>query len=340
MMNKNQVLLIGPNFHYFLQSMQNAFCKLGWEVCVCAYDNPIHPYNTINKIRYKLTRDKFALKELSKTNYRQYVESTFDALNPQLVLIINGDNLLPKTVEYFATKSKVAIWLFDSITRIEDTLPNIPYAHAIFCYEKEDIQLIKTKYNIDANFVAQAVDDSLYFHIPKDKTLDIVFAGDIFHSTKRREIIPKIVKRYAHKSICIWGLYKPYYKGLWTWLTREQKQVYKNRNTTAQQLNNAYNHSRVVLNIHHEQQKNGANPKVFEIAATGSYQICDANPYIEELFPNGEIGIYHDEQELFELIDYALAHDMSAQTEKARQTVINNHTFKNRVQQMLDLLYN
>ena len=125
---------------------------------------------------------------------------------------------------------------------------------------------------------------------------------------------------------------------MWTWLTREQKHIYKNRNTTAQQLNHDYNHSRIVLNVHHEQQKDGANPKVFEIAATGTYQICDANPYIEQLFPNGEIGIYHNEQELFDLIDYALAHDMSKQAERARQIVIREHTFLCRIKQMLEFL--
>jgi spore maturation protein CgeB len=126
---------------------------------------------------------------------------------------------------------------------------------------------------------------------------------------------------------------------LWLWLTRERRDIYKNCNTTSEQLNLDYNKSRVVLNVHHEQQKNGANPKVFEIAATRAYQICDVNPYIEELFPNGEIGIYHNEEELFELIDYALSHDMSEQAESARQIVVNNHTFVNRIQQMLNILY-
>jgi spore maturation protein CgeB len=41
---------------------------------------------------------------------------------------------------------------------------------------------------------------------------------------------------------------------------------------------------RLWLNIHHEQSQNGANPKVFEICGSGSYQICDANPYIESFF--------------------------------------------------------
>ena len=337
-MNKEVVLLIGPKFHYFLQSMKRAFSQLGWEVYLCTYDNPIHPYNVFNKIRYKLSKDKTKLKTDSQANYLRYIENVFNSVSPHLTLIVNGDNLLPQTVEYFATKSKVGIWLFDSVRRILDALPNLPYAHKILCYERQDISYIKEQYGIDAHFVPQAVDESMYYKLTEEKKWDIVFAGDIYHSKKRTDIIPKVVKKYSRLAICIWGEYKPYYKGLWKWLTRERKDIYRNCNTSAQQLNQDYNKAKIVLNVHHEQQQNGANPKVFEIAMAGAYQICDANPYIEQLFPNGEIGIYHNEQELFDLIDYALTHDMSAQAEKAYQIVINEHTFINRVQQMLELL--
>jgi hypothetical protein len=34
-----------------------------------------------------------------------------------------------------------------------------------------------------------------------------------------------------------------------------------------------------------------------------------------------------------------LSHDMSEQAESARQIVVNNHTFVNRIQQMLNILY-
>ena len=95
-----------------------------------------------------------------------------------------------------------------------------------------------------------------------------------------------------------------------------------------------------MLNIHHEQQRNGANPKVYEIAASGAYQICDANPYIEQLFPNGEVGLYHNEQELYALIDYALTHDMSAQAQAAHDIIVQHHTFTQRIQKMLALLNN
>ena len=338
----NRLLLIGPNFHYFLPSIARAFRALGWEVRVCPYDNPIHPYNSLNTIRYKLTKNKQVLKQHSREQYRPWIEQAFADYRPDVTFIINGDNLLPETVAAFAKQSRVGIWLFDSITRMPDCIPNLPFAHQVFCYEQEDIALLQTQHNVNASFLPQAVDETLYYPIATahSKTLDIVFAGDIFHSAKRRQIIQQVVQRYADKRMQVWGIYKPWFKNPWLWLTRERRDIYTNSNTTAETLNQAYNRSTIVLNIHHEQQHNGANPKVYEIAASGAYQICDANPYIEQLFPNGEVGLYHNEQELYALIDYALTHDMSAQAQAAHDIIVRHHTFTQRIQKMLALLNN
>ena len=338
----NRLLLIGPNSHYFLPSITRAFCALGWEVRVCPYDNPIHPYNSLNTIRYKLTKNKQVLKQHSREQYRPWIEQAFADYRPDVTFIINGDNLLPETVAAFAKQSRVGIWLFDSITRMPDCIPNLPFAHQVFCYEQEDIALLQTQHNVNASFLPQAVDETLYYPIATahSKTLDIVFAGDIFHSAKRRQIIQQVVQRYADKRMQVWGIYKPWFKNPWLWLTRERRDIYTNRNTSAETLNKAYNRSNIVLNIHHEQQRNGANPKVYEIAASGAYQICDANPYIEQLFPNGEVGLYHNEQELYNLIDYALTHDMSAPAKAAHDIIVQHHTFTQRIQTMLALLNN
>lgn len=336
----NRLLLIAPNFHYFFSSIARAFRELGWDVKVCAYDNPIHPYNCLNKVLYKLSPDKQTLRWRSREQYRPFIEQTFQDFQPAITFIVNGDNLLPATVQTFAQHSRVGIWLFDSITRMPECIPNLPFAHHVFCYEQEDIPQLKTQYGIEATFLPQAVDETLYYTLQtsSDKKWDIVFAGDIFHSLKRQTIISQVVSRYADKRIRVWGIYKPWFKNPWRWFTRERRDIYTNCNATAETLNKDYNNAHIVLNIHHEQQKRGANPKVYEIAASGAYQICDANPYISQLFPNGEIGLYCDTEELFALIDYALSHNMSVQSKAAQQIVLETHTFTHRMQQMLNIL--
>lgn len=368
-----KVLIIGPRFHYFNQSIERAFRTLGYETRVLAYDTPVHPYDTVNKVRYKLAWDKLAVKRQSRALFHLEAELAFEEYQPDVVFVMNGDMLLPDTLLHWRGRmeddpepvekpAKVALWFFDSCTHIPLCEDNIPAVDAVFCYEQTDIPKIRERFGVEAHFLPQAVDTELYhplndnarqeeiphssLHTPSFH-YDLVFAGDIFHSQKRREVIQAVVAHYPQLRMRVWGEYKPWYKNLWQWLTRERKDVYMNRNASGKQLNEDYNRARIVLNIHHEQQQDGANPKVYEISATGSYQICDANPYIAGLFPNGEVGLYqidmtagveHRYDSLFACIDHALAHDMSAQGRAAREVICQGHTFVQRVQRVLEAL--
>ena len=357
-------LIIGPKFHYFNLSVERAFHALGYETRVLSYDNPVHPYTFDNKIRYKLAKDKLQMKRQSRALFHLEAELAFEEFEPDVVFVMNGDMLLPDAILHWRGKleddpspvekpAKVALWFFDSMTHIPLCEDCIPVVDAVFCYEQTDIPIIKERFDIDAHFLPQAVDPEIYHPITPHSSLltphsyDLVFAGDIFHSQKRRSVIQAVVAHYPQLKIKVWGEYKPWYKNFWLWLTREHRDIYMNCNASGKQLNEDYNNARIVLNIHHEQQKDGANPKVYEISATGSYQICDTNPYIESLFPNGEIGLYkvdmsvgeeHRYDSLFACIDYALQHDMKDKARQAYEIITTQHTFIQRIQQCLATL--
>ena len=353
-----RALIIGPKFHYFNQSVERAFRVLGYETRILSYDNPVHPYTFDNKIRYKFASDKLQLKKESRALFHLEAELAFEEFEPDVVFVMNGDMLLADTVLHWRGKldddpspvektAKVLLWFFDSMTHIPLCEECIPVVDAVFCYEQTDIPLIKDHFGIVAHFLPQAVDTEIYYPKKVEKEYDIVFAGDIFHSQRRREIIQAVVAHYPNLRIKVWGEYKPWYKNPWKWMTRERKDVYMNRNASGMQLNEDYNKARIVLNIHHEQQKDGANPKVYEIAATGSYQICDTNPYLEKLFPDGEIGLYsvgasvgeeHRFDSLFARIDEALKQDKSSQAKTAYDLIVTQHTFIQRIRQCLEIL--
>lgn len=353
-----KVLIIGPKFHYFNTSVERAFSSLGYVTHVLSYDNPVHPYNWINKVRYKFAKDKLAFKRLSRQSFQPVAEAAFQQFQPDLVFVMNGDMLMSDILlhwrgqksedpEPVVKPARVALWFFDSMTHIPLCEDNITAVDALFCYEQTDIPLIQQRHGVVAHFLPQAVDPSLYYTLSASpKSFDIVFAGDLVHSVKRRQVAQAIVAHYPHLRIRIWGEYKPWYKNPWRWLTRERRDIYQNRNATGAQLNHDYNASRIVLNIHHEQQKDGANPKVYEISATGAYQICDVNPYISQLFQHHEVGLYHIDDslgpnrfnQLFRCIDEALAHDKQPQALSAQAIVLHSHTFMARMQEVIAMI--
>lgn len=177
-------------------------------------------------------------------------------------------------------------------------------------------------------------------------------------------IMQQVVNHYPDRKIEVWGLYKPWYKGVLRWLFREHRDIYKNRNVSPDEVNRLYNRSRVVLNIHQEQQKDGANPRTFEILGSGAWQVCDANPYIEKMFSavesscqreqsqdylnsaerrrdksEAQMGLFHSIDELFACIDEALLNDKTAAAQQAREKMLQKHTFDVRMKEVLNVLF-
>ena len=86
-----KVLIIGPNYFNFLPATESAFSRLGWEVSVMAYDNPIHPYTSWMKWKYKLSRHRDRMQAKSRAAFADTVLTAFRAVRPELVFILNGD---------------------------------------------------------------------------------------------------------------------------------------------------------------------------------------------------------------------------------------------------------
>lgn len=335
---KPRVLIIGPQYYHYLNACEYAFKELGWEAIVESYDNPIHPYTTTMKWRYKLSRDKDTLHRKSRMAYATYIEKRFEEIQPNVVFIMNGDILESTTLDKFRQSAKVLLWLFDNRDKIPTSITHADHVDCLFCFEQEDVDWYLAQ-GKQAHFLPQACDTSTYFPIDCAKDIDILFVGVLFYSPRRQRIIRNLIQRFPHLRIVVFGTYKPWYKNPLKWLLREKRHIYKNRNIDADEVNRYYNRSRIVLNIHQEQQHNGANPRTFEISGSGAYQLCDANPYIESLFMGGEIGIYHNENELYRLVEEAISSDNVAQALQAYRFVQAHHTFIVRIKEVLAIAH-
>jgi len=326
-----RALIIGPSYYHFTDAAASAFAKAGYEVRISAYDTPVDPYNLWNKLGFKMAADKEAFRRLNRSARQQIFLDTFDGFAPDIVFIMNGEILLPQTLDYFRRKARVALWCFDSVMHIPVIENHIDHVDRFYCYDRGDIEYYASQ-GKTALFLPQAADTSVYHPLDDvQKDIDILFVGDIYHSPRRQRYISGIIEAFPDKKIKAVGIYKPWYKNPLKTLLRERRDIYTNRNVAPEAVNRLYNRARVVLNIHNEQQTDGANPKVFEICASGAYQICDANPYIRSLFPDDEVGLYDSGEQLHALIREALEGDMLARAAAARQKVLESHTFGTRI---------
>lgn len=335
----NRVLIIGPSFFYYNQSIARAFKELGYETNIVQFDEPIHPFNLKNALVHKFAPNKEKIKSNCDIKFNAFICKVFESYSPDLVFIYNGDILFPETISFFKKTSKVAIWLLDGLYRHPKSERLAPLVDAYFCFEQEDTNKLKRQKSINAQFLPQACDTSIYHPLKGiKKDIDILFVGTLYGYPKRIELLKRVVEECPEYNIQIYGRYKPFSKNPVQWLTREHRHIYKNKNISPKEINLLYNKSKICLNIHHEQSKSGANPKVFEISGSNAFQLADWNPYIEHIFPNHEVGLFHSEEEMIKLIRYYLEIDTTPLTEEAYNIIREHHTFKNRIYEALQFI--
>ncbi|MBI1320408.1 MAG: glycosyltransferase [Candidatus Hydrogenedens sp.] len=105
--------------------------------------------------------------------------------------------------------------------------------------------------------------------------------------------------------------------------------------------------TRINLNLHSSATHEGVdpsgdavNPRVFEIAAAGGFQVCDPCINLDRHFTEEEVPRYRSLTELRERIDYYLPREdeRRAIAARARERALAEHTYEHRAQAMLDFL--
>jgi spore maturation protein CgeB len=101
-----------------------------------------------------------------------------------------------------------------------------------------------------------------------------------------------------------------------------------------------YSSARISLNVHEEQVKIRnceINERTFKILACGGFQVCDNVPLLRKFFGTDELVIAKNIADWFEKIDYFVRNPekRGLYIEAAHRKVLADHTYHNRVAQLL-----
>ena len=108
-----------------------------------------------------------------------------------------------------------------------------------------------------------------------------------------------------------------------------------------------FNASAVNLNLHSSLSHEGVvpdgdfvNPRTFEIASCGAFQLTDKRTLLGELFEEGEIELFGDLAELRGKIDHFLARpeERNHFAEQGRARVLREHTYVRRMEELLTVM--
>jgi spore maturation protein CgeB len=110
-----------------------------------------------------------------------------------------------------------------------------------------------------------------------------------------------------------------------------------------------FNATDININLHSSTERDGiepygdfVNPRTFELAATGAFQLVDSRSLLPEVFtPGKEIVTFDTVAELREKMEYYRAHpaERRAIADAGRERALREHTYGHRLRDMLSIIY-
>lgn len=350
-----KILITGSDFHRISNMIAKAFYELGYEVKISNWPDLSGTifdrtkslmYEKINALTNSLDQSEIKYKLFKEIiiDYNKKLLNYVSALQPDVLLVLKGDILLPETIEKIRNNSDaiLVLWCYDSALRFSNVLKGGKYYHIFYTYEPTDIQKLR-KYNIQANLLPMAYDPNSYFKLEDETaTRDISFVGGLGDYPDRKKILEMIISHYRELRLEVWGT-------AWTWYNPFLQYEYKikrrtlgkhihNYNIPPEEVNKVYNSTKICLDIHHRQSKEGTGPRTFEILGAGGFPLTDYKKILEELFDIGrEVECYKNENDLLEKIEYYLENEDERKkiAQRGNDIAKKKHTYKHRAETIL-----
>ena len=266
---------------------------------------------------------------------RRLIKVSLD-YKPALILIDAGESIDPETLREIkkSTGARLVNWLLDDpvMQGWKNVVKSLPVYDHVFTFDALHIPRLKEWGASSVEHLSCACDPdihrSLFLSEDDKRTLghDLCFVGAI---TDRRIAVLKQLRGFD--------------LGIWTWNPGRLKVdpflagCYRGR-ASGTPMNRIFNASKIVINIHHPQSASGLNMKGFEIAASGSFQLVDERPGLDDIFQKDkEIVCYESFDQLKELIARFLDQPEKRREmgKAAQQAVYQSHTYKHRLNRLI-----
>ena len=274
------------------------------------------------------------------------------AFNPDIIIALAQAPLDISSLEKLRqiNPAPISFWAVEDLNLFPYIAEVAPAYDFFFHIQKDFSENLARNWGIsNAHYLPLAADAHLFRPEPKacqgvyGSTLSFMGAG----YPNRRVIMHSLVKNYWPKTGLPTSNFKIFGSG---WQGSEAdfgEHLFEGgRRLTSEECALIYAGTTINLNIHSSWSTQASfnpdslfvNPRTFEIAAAGGFQIVDTRPLLPELFTDKkELIVARDPGQLPDLIDYYLKNptQMQAIGQAARKRVLQEHTYNHRLRQIL-----
>jgi spore maturation protein CgeB len=279
--------------------------------------------------------------------------TTADVFNPDVVLIVKGDNLSQSSIRNLRKNGRLLLnWDGDSILspgRTHAVLPKLDMYDFYFTIDTvdllpPDIRAAMQAKNPNIYTVPFAANTDFFKPTtiagPEGNALASVLAFIGTVNPVRKTLLEKLVDL----DLKIWG---PADSAWGPWCARGSvlEKAYQHRSVYGDELVRIYSTAAIVLDMHFlfavAETVPNVTMRVFEVPAAGGFVLTNRSPQLSLLFDvDNEIICYSSAHELREKAVYYLKnpHCRREIAEKARRRVLAEHTFKHRLETIFKII--
>lgn len=332
-----RILLTGDFFHDYQYDIKEGLEQNGHSVDI-RFNNIHGPFHLIDIktaakwFKYGLLPYKLKIKHFTNNAVDRYNYDLTEMMKRKvydLMLVIGAKTIYHETVRKF--RGRKVFYFMDALPRYEEVLPIIPLFDNHFVFEPTDVAVIKERLGIKAQFLTLAYSPNRYFNRNRDSEVyDFGFVGARY--PKREDYLNQLLS--VSENMCIYG---DFYKSRYKMLRKKNLKV----NVPSRVANELYNRSKINVNIHHAQSKEGLSIRTFEIIGAGGFQLVERQKAALIFFEEGRhMAFYGSVEEMLDKARYYLKHESERRkiAEDCHQLALQKHTWKSRMKEMFELI--
>jgi spore maturation protein CgeB len=297
-------------------------------------DNEVRDKNglKIMQLRYLEFMSSYILQRLQEKPVDILFCMPFAPVTPKLLNDLRASGMI------------TALWFVEDFSRFTFWQQYVKAYDFIFTIQKDDcLKQMQDAGAHNISYVPMAAD--LKIHKPVTLTdsekkrfgSPVSFVGAGYYN--RTQVFASL----ASYPLKIWG-------SEWPTMRPFDKLVQENgRRIAVNEYVKIFNASAINLNLHSSNERDTIdpkgdfiNPRTFEIAACGAFQLVDERLYLPDCFtPGYDIITFRDVADLKNKINYYLNHEQERNiiAERSRQKVIKFHTYEHRLEEIITEIY-